>query len=486
MEKITTTTSPTRDKTECNQDRFEFPDLISRKVVFEVNEQFVTANAGTILLAHMDRNQKIMETFSECFVDHRRPELVEHSLESLLRQRVYGIAMGYEDLNDHDRLRADPLLAACCGRNDVEGRNRSPEDEGKPLAGKSTLNRLELSAQDLDAKYKKIKPKVDCLEAFFIEFFVDNLPKRTREVILDLDTTDDLIHGDQEGSFYHAYYDNYCYCPLYVFCGGMPVVSKLRTGESEHIEDTVEIMGQVVKTLRKRFGRSLKILLRADSGFSRVELIRFCREEEVDFLFGFGGNKILKRLVRETMRQAQSMFEYNKSENEKLYKELKYKPKTSGWKQEPKYRVVAKCEVNEQGTNTRFVMTSLPIGRIEACGLYEDIYCARGDMENRIKEQKLDLKSDRTSTHWMASNQLRLWFSTLAYLLVHRLRSLIFQGTKWAKATCARIRLDFFKVAATVKTSCRRVVVSINAGYPYKEVWDLALGRLLQLKTKET
>ncbi len=486
MEKITTTTSPTRDKTECNQDRFEFPDLISRKVVFEVNEQFVTANAGTILLAHMDRNQKIMETFSECFVDHRRPELVEHSLESLLRQRVYGIAMGYEDLNDHDRLRADPLLAACCGRNDVEGRNRSPEDEGKPLAGKSTLNRLELSAQDLDAKYKKIKPKVDCLEAFFIEFFVDNLPKRTREVILDLDTTDDLIHGDQEGSFYHAYYDNYCYCPLYVFCGGMPVVSKLRTGESEHIEDTVEIMGQVVKTLRKRFGRSLKILLRADSGFSRVELIRFCREEEVDFLFGFGGNKILKRLVRETMRQAQSMFEYNKSENEKLYKELKYKPKTSGWKEEPKYRVVAKCEVNEQGTNTRFVMTSLPIGRIEACGLYEDIYCARGDMENRIKEQKLDLKSDRTSTHWMASNQLRLWFSTLAYLLVHRLRSLIFQGTKWAKATCARIRLDFFKVAATVKTSCRRVVVSINAGYPYKEVWDLALGRLLQLKTKET
>ncbi len=483
MQKLTTTTSPTRDKTECNQDRFEFPDLISRKVVFEANEQFVTANAGSILLAHMDRNQKIMETFSECFVDHRRGELVEHSLESLLRQRVYGIAMGYEDLNDHDRLRADPLLAACCGRNDVEGRNRSVEDEGKPLAGKSPLNRLELSAQDLDTKYKKIRPKVDCLESFFIEFFVDNLPKRTKEVVLDLDTTDDLIHGMQEGSFYHAYYDNYCYCPLYVFCGGMPVVSKLRTGESEHIQDTVEIMGRVVKALRKRLGRKLKILLRADSGFSRVELIRFCREEEVGFLFGFGGNKILKRLTRETMSQAQSMFEYNKSDKEKLYKELKYKPQTSGWKEEPKYRVVAKCEVNEQGSNTRFVMTNLPVSRIEARGLYEDIYCARGDMENRIKEQKLDLKSDRTSTHWMASNQLRLWFSTLAYLLVHRFRSLIFQGTKWAKATCARIRLDFFKVAATVKTSCRRVVVSINAGYPYKEVWDLALGRLLQLKT---
>ena len=483
MENLTATTSPTRDKTECNQDRFEFPDLISRKVVFEADEQFVTANAGTILLAHLDRNQKIMETFSECFVDHRRAELVEHSLESLLRQRVYGIAMGYEDLNDHDRLRADPLLAACCGRNDVEGRNRSGEDEGKPLAGRSTLNRLELSAQDLDAKYKKIKPKVDCLEAFFIDYFVDNLPKRTREVVLDLDTTDDLIHGDQEGSFYHAYYDNYCYCPLYVFCGGMPVVSKLRTGESEHIEDTVEIMGKVVKALRRRFGRKLKILWRGDSGFSRVELIQFCREEKVDFLFGFGGNKILKRLVRGTLQQVQNMLEYNKSEKEKLYRELKYKPGTDGWKAEPKYRIVAECEVNEQGTNTRFVMTSLPISRIEARGLYEDIYCARGDMENRIKEQKLDLKSDRTSTHWMAGNQLRLWFSTLAYLLVHRLRSLIFQGTKWAKATCARIRLDFFKVAATVKTSCRRVVVSITAGYPHKEVWDLVLGRLLQLKT---
>jgi hypothetical protein len=483
MQKLTTTTSPTQDKTECNQDRFEFPDLISRKVVFEANEQFVTGNAGGILLANIDRNQKIIESFAECFVDHRRAELVEHSLESLLRQRVYVIAMGYEDLNDHDRLRADPLLAACCGRDDVEGRNRSPEDEGKPLAGKSTLNRLELSAQDPDCKYKKITPKVDCLEAFFIDYFVDNLPKRTKEVVLDLDTTDDLIHGDQEGNFYHAYYDNYCYCPLYVFCGGMPVVSRLRTAESEHIEDTVEVMDKVVKALRKRFGHSLKILLRADSGFSRVELIQFCREEEVDFLFGFGGNKILKRLVRGTMRQVQGMFEYNKSENEKLYRELKYKPKTPGWKEEPKYRVVAKCEVNEQGTNTRFVMTSLPISRIDARGLYEDIYCARGDMENRIKEQKLDLKSDRTSTHWMASNQLRLWFSTLAYLLIHRLRNLIFQGTKWAKATCSRIRLDFFKVAATVKTSCRRVVVSINAGYPYKEVWDLALGRLLQLKT---
>jgi hypothetical protein len=326
-------------------------------------------------------------------------------------------------------------------------------------------------------------PKMDCLESFFIENFVDNLPRQTKRVVLDLDTTDDLIHGLQEGRFYHGYYDNYCYCTLYVFCGGMPVVSKLRTADSEHVEDTVEIMGKVVTALRKRFGRSLKILWRGDSGFSRVELIQFCREQEVDFLFGFGANKLLKRLVRGTMHEVQSMIEYNKSDKEKLYKELKYKPKTSGWKEEPKYRVVAKCEVNEQGTNTRFIMTSLTNNRIGARELYEDFYCARGDMENRIKEQKLDLKSDRTSTHWMASNQLRLWFSTLAYLLIHRLRDLIFEGTKWARATCSRIRLDFFKIAATVTTSCRRVVVRITAGYPYKEVWDLALRRLLQLKT---
>ena len=386
MDKLTTTTLPTRDKTECHQKGFEFPDLISRKIVFEANEQFVSGNAGGILLAHLDRNQKIIETFAGCFVDHRRSELIEHSIENLLRQRVYGIALGYEDLNDHERLRTDPLLAACCGRNDVEGRNRRLQNEGKPLAGKSTLNRLELSAQDQNSKYKKIMPKMDCLESFFIENFVDNLPRQTKRVVLDLDTTDDLIHGLQEGRFYHGYYDNYCYCPLYVFCGGMPVVSKLRTADSEHVEDTVEIMGKVVTGLRKRFGRSLKILWRGDSGFSRVELIQFCREQEVDFLFGFGANKLLKRLVRGTMHEVQSMIEYNKSDKEKLYKELKYKPKTSGWKEEPKYRVVAKCEVNEQGTNTRFIMTSLTNNRIGARELYEDFYCARGDMENRIKQ----------------------------------------------------------------------------------------------------
>ncbi len=229
-------------------------------------------------------------------------------------------------------------------------------------------------------------PKMDCLESFFIENFVDNLPRQTKRVVLDLDTTDDLIHGLQEGRFHHGYYDNYCYCPLYVFCGGMPVVSKLRTADSEHVEDTVEIMGKVVTALRKRFGRSLKTLWRGDSGFSRVELIQFCREQEVDFLFGFGANKLLKRLVRGTMHEVQSMIEYNKSDKDKLYKELKYKPKTSGWKEEPKYRVVAKCEVNEQGTNTRFIMTSLTKNRIGARELYEDFYCARGDMENRIKE----------------------------------------------------------------------------------------------------
>ncbi|HIG27665.1 MAG TPA: IS1380 family transposase [Verrucomicrobiales bacterium] len=277
-------------------------------------------------------------------------------------------------------------MATCCGRNDVEGRNRRLQNEGKPLAGKSTLNRLELSAQDQNSKYKKIMPKMDCLESFFIENFVDNLPRQTKRVVLDLDTTDDLIHGLQEGRFHHGYYDNYCYCPLYVFCGGMPVVSKLRTADSEHVEDTVEIMGKVVTALRKRFGRSLKTLWRGDSGFSRVELIQFCREQEVDFLFGFGANKLLKRLVRGTMHEVQSMIEYNKSDKDKLYKELKYKPKTSGWKEEPKYRVVAKCEVNEQGTNTRFIMTSLTKNRIGARELYEDFYCARGDMENRIKE----------------------------------------------------------------------------------------------------
>lgn len=484
MQNNTATTPPARCNTECNQDRFEFPFLISRKVVIEGDEQFVTGNAGAVLLAQAERNEKIMERFAECFVDMRKQAFVEHSLEAMLRQRVYGIALGYEDLNDHDRLRLDPLLAACCGRDDVEGRDRiAAEDKGKPLAGKSTLNRMELSAQDLDLKYKKIHPKTECIESFFIKNFVESLPKRTKKVILDLDTTDDLIHGMQEGRFFHGYYDDYCFCPLYIFCGAMPVVSKLRTSDSEHIEDTVQLMDKVVKALRERFGRKLKILWRGDSGFGRVELIRFCREQEVGFVLGFSSNKVLKRLARGTMRTVEGMKKFNESDSEKLYKELRYKPKTEGWESERKYRVVTKCEVNEQGPNTRFIMTNLPDAQIEARELYEDLYCGRGDMENHIKQQKLDLKSDRTSTHWMASNQLRLWFTTLAYLMVHRLRNLVFAGTQWARATCSRIRLDFFRVAATVTTSCRRVVVRISAGYPYKETWNIALGRLTRLKT---
>jgi len=442
----------------------------------------VSTDAGCLLVGQLDRSFGITKRLAQCFKDRRNQDLIEHDLLTLIRQRVYGLATGYEDLNDHDFLRVDPILAAACGQDDVFGKQRRrAEDRGKGLAGKSTFNRVELGAGlNEDDRYKRVQADLEQIEDFFIEEFVRSVEKATVGVILDIDTSCAPVYGEQEQRFFHGYYDQYCLLPLFMFCGAFPVVARLRSAESEQLDDTIRVVEKVVKGLRqKRPG--IKILLRGDSGFCRVELMRWCEGQDVDYVFGLPGNAVLKRICRGVMRSAKSMMEYNRpkgSTAERLFKEFKYRAKD--WKPDPKRRVVCKAECTLEGENPRFVITNLSAEEFAMQELYEQIYCARGNMENRIKEQFLDLKAGRISTHYVRSNQLRMAFSTVAYLLMHHLRSRALSGTEMETATCGTIRQKLLKVGAVVKLSCRRLLVSISAAYPFQEVWNLAASRILK------
>lgn len=481
MKNIKQQTDAPQVKTDCNQLALEFPELISRIVVVQTNDHHVTSDAGALLLAQVDRNEKLIEDFAAgCFIDHRDPDWVEHPLKKLLRQRIYGIALGYEDVNDHESLKFDPLIAALCGVDDVEGEHRLHEaDQGNPLAGKSTLNRLELSAQETDGRYRKIQCCPEAIEDWFIEHFVQSVPRKRSRVVLDIDTTNDSIHGDQEGRFFHGYYDEYCFKPLYIFCGDFPVVAALRTSESEHLEDTLRLIEKITAALRKRFGRRLEIVIRGDNEFCRQEIMLACEALKIRYVLGLRNNEVLHREIQPTLRRARRQMEFNGTEGERLYRDFRYKAKDwSGYKR----RVIGKGEWNLRGANPRFIITNVPRSEIEAGELYEKVYCARGDMENRIKEQQLDLLADRTSAHHLKSNQLRLWFSTMAYLMIHRLRELVLAGTELAGATCGTIRLKLFKIGAQVKTSCRRVLITLSKSYPLSALWEEAARRLLGLR----
>jgi hypothetical protein len=467
--------------THCNQSTLQFPGLISRPIVVQADAPHVTSDGGSILLGQLDASFGYTRRFAACFADQRDPDWVEHGLLTMLRQRVYAIGLGYEDLNDHDQLRGDPLLAAVCGHEDPEGTQRRNErDQGKPLAGKSTLNRLELKAQEKeDRRYKKIVAKPEAIEDYFIAEFVRSLDKKTGRIVLDLDLTEDPLYGQQEGRFFHGYYDSYCYLPLYIFCGKWPVVARLRTADQHHCEDTLKTVAKVVAALRAKFPR-LRIVVRADSGFCRDELMSWCEAHHVQYLLGLARNPVLQRILRGSLRSAQSMLAYNQSQAERVFKDFRYRAQNWG---KNKRRVVGKAEWSGQGANPRFIITNIPAQEIGARELYEQEYCGRGEMENRIKEQHLDLRADRTSTHWLASNQLRLWFSTLAYLLMNQLRERALAGTELAQATCGTIRLKLMKIGAVVKVSARRMLVSLSAHHPMKELWFTVASNLLMVNT---
>lgn len=462
--------------TDCNLQSLLFPELTTLPVTVDFDAGHVSSDGGGLLLARLDRSHRYLKRFAQCFTDHRDPELIEHGLLELLRQRVYGLALGYEDLNDHDRLCTDPLLASLCGKKDPLGRERHRrQDQGKALSGKSTLNRLELTpaGADASARYKKIVADPEVLEDFFIAEYVRSLSKETTRVTLDLDATDDPLHGDQEGKFFHGYYGGYCYLPLYIFDGDWPVLSWLRTSDRDASDGALEKVQKITAALRRRFP-AIKIRLRADSGFCRDGLMSWCELNGLTCLFGLARNPVLERQLKPALDQARKLSEADAGRPARVFVEMTYSARK--W-HAPRW-VIGKAEWTQGSANPRFIITNENPLEFNARELYEKEYCGRGEMENRVKEQQLDLYADRTSSGTMRANQLRLWFSTLAYLLLNQLRRVGLKGTELARATCGTIRLRLLKIGAVVRVSARRVRVSLSSAWPWRQLLAQVAGRL--------
>ena len=387
------------------------------------------------------------------------------------------MALGYEDLNDHDELRHDPLIAVLVGKKDPEGGTRiRKQDKGKAMAGKSTLNRLELTPAEpteTDMRYKKIIMKQEQIDRLFVDIFLQAHAEAPKEIILDVDATDDPLHGNQEGRFFHGYYMNYCYLPLYIFCGEFLLCARLRPSNIDAAEGTVDELERIVEQIRSTWPE-VKIIVRGDSGFCREKIMCWCEAHGIDFVFGLAKNDRLKAIIDEELQQAKQLYEETKKAA-RVFKDFRYETLKS-WNRER--RVIAKAEYLNKGSNPRFVVTSINMKDMDTHIVYEKLYCARGDMENRIKEQQLWLYADRTSTSRMRANQLRLYFSSVAYMLMQALRRIGLKGTKMATAQCNTIRLKLFKIGAQVKISVRNVWVSLASGYPYLDLFRQVYGNL--------
>jgi len=420
----------------------------------------------------MDARLGITERLAACFTDHRDPDLIEHSVLDLVRQRVYGLALGYEDLNDHDELKWDPLLALAVGKEDVEGKaRRRPADTGKVIASSSTLNRLELTPADANgrSRYKKIVHHPEKVEAFLPDTFLDSFARAPNEIVLDFDATDDPVHGDQEGKFFHGYYGCYCYLPLYVTCGDHVLVAKLRTSNRDAADGSTEILTYLVQRIRQRWPE-VRIVVRGDSGFARDGFMTWCESNGVYYLLGLARNERLLDKIGPEQAQARDLHQTTKRAS-RVFAQFDYRTLNS-WSRSR--RVIAKAEHLDKGANPRFIVTNLPEDFAAPNILYEKHYCARGDMENRIKEQQLDLFADRTSTGLLRANQLRIWFSAAAYLLLSAVRRVGLKGTSLAKATCGSIRLKLLKLGAQVKISVRRFLIHFATACPYQEIFHHA------------
>jgi hypothetical protein len=428
----------------------------------------ITSDAGGLLLREVEAKTGLLGDLARCFDDFRDPELIEHSVEELIKQRVFGLALGYEDLNDHDQLRADPLLATLVGKRDVTGEDRcDPRDRGKPLAGKSTLNRLELTPPraSVKSRYKKIVARQRDIARWFVEAFLQLTPEPPKEIILDLDATDVPIYGHQPGRFFHGYYDGYCYLPLYIFCGEHLLLAKLRPADIDAAQGSVKQVAWIVEQIRQQWPE-VRIILRGDSGFCRDALMLWCEEHRVDYVFGLAKNKRLTKILGGELHQMKLQFQAT-GEPARTFQDFVYRTHKS-WSRER--RVVGKAEHLAKGANPRFVVTSLSTERLAAQALYEDLYCARGDMENRIKEQRW-LFAERTSCQSLRANQLRLWLSSAAYVLVQALRQHGLRQTPLAKAQCATIRTKLLKIGAIVRVTVRRVWFALAESCPYQAIF---------------
>jgi len=486
-------------QTECTPDIFGFEAVEGRQVIAAFDGGAITSNAGALLLGATDRAIRMVDRLASCFVDRRSQAQVEHSVATLVGQRIFAIALGYEDLNDHETLRHDPLMAVLAGK--LEARRA----DCAAVAGKSTLNRLELSKPE-PSRYHKISYDAEAVDRLFVDLFLEAHRTAPRQITLDLDATDDPLHGEQEGRFFHGYYKSYCYLPLYIFCGRHLLCAKLRRANIDASAGSVEEVARIVAQIRERWPE-VRILLRADSGFTRDELMTWCEQNDIDYLFGLAKND---RLTAEIAAELAEAAEENRQSGKpaRRFKDFCYRTRKSWSRQR---RVVGKAEwmipsvaESESATkprrkkknkksikvgdidlatlegraNPRFVVTSLQAGQYQARALYEKLYCARGEMENRIKECQLDLFADRTSTRTMRANQLRLWLSSMAYVLISALRRIALAATRFADATCGTIRLKLFKIGAQVRISVRRIKFSMASAFPYTDVFRTAWAAL--------
>ena len=465
-------------ETQCIPTQLEFHALGKREVVGKFDGGNITSDAGGLLLRETEKRTGILSGFAKCFDDLRDSELIEHTVAELVAQRVYGLALGYEDLNDHDDLRRDPLLAVLVGKEDPEGESRiRQQDKGKAMAGKSTLNRLELTPANptgADLRYKKVIMKPEEIDRLLVDVFLQSHAKPPEQIVLDVDATDDPLHGNQEGRFFHGYYMNYCYLPLYIFCGESLLCARLRPSNIDASEGTVEELERIVGQIRNAWPE-VKIIVRGDSDFCRDQIMSWCEARQIDYTFGLAKNERLKAMIAAELEQAHQLYEETRKAA-RVFKDFRYQTLES-WTRER--RVIAKAEHLDKGANPRFVVTSIDPQVMDGQTLYERLYCARGEMENRIKEQQLWLFADRTSTGRMRANQLRLYFSSIAYLLMHALRRLGLRGTEMAAAQCSTIRLKLLKVGAQVKVTVRKVWVSLAGGYPYAELFERVYGNLM-------
>jgi hypothetical protein len=446
--------------TECNQETFAFTAHFSRRVEAEFTAGQVSTDSGALLLREVDRRINLLDRLASCFSDGRMPLLVKHQLPEMLSQRIYGLALGYEDLNDHEQLRSDPLLGLLSGKRELDG----------PLAGKSTLNRLELTGRSL--RYHKVGYSAEAIDRLLTDLYIESHAAPPTQIVLDLDATDIPVYGHQPERFFHGYYDSYCYLPLYIFAGDQLLCARLRPANRDAAAGAVEEVSRIVAQLRQRWP-GVKIVLRADSGFCREQLMGWCDENHVAYLLGLARNQRLAKIIGAQMQQAR-VFHQITGKAARVFTEFSYRTKKS-WS--CSRRVVAKAEFLDKGENPRFVVTSLAADEWPAQHLYEKFYCARGEMENRIKEQ-MCLFADRLSTDQMKGNQLRLYFSALAYTLMEALRRLGLKDTEWAQARVDTIRLKLFKIGAVVRISVRRVLLQLSSAYPWKDNYAAAFHAL--------
>lgn len=466
-------------ETECTPGRLGFTRHGRREVVGGFDGGAITSDGGALLLREVEKHTNLLEGFAKCFTDYRRQDRIEHPLKDLVAQRTLGLCLGYEDLNDHDELRRDPLLALAVGKKDLEGKSREKlRDKGKPLAGKSTLNRMELTPDNPAVeRYKKIDVDPEAVDQFFLDRFFttykEDFAQPPSEVWLDLDNSDIKLHGEQEGAFYNGYYREYCYLPFYIFCGDHLLCSRLLTADGDPARATVEELERIVAAIRAEWPEA-RIVVRGDSGFCRDPILTWCEQNDVDYVIGLAKNS---RLIKEIENElVEALWEYEDTgEAARVFKDFNYQTRKS-WSRER--RVIAKAEHLEKGSNPRFVVTSESFSQVPAKELYENDYCLRGEAENRIKEQQLYLFGARASAETMRANQLRIYFSSVAYMLMAALRLLGLEDTDLESARTDTIRNKLFKIGAKVRVTARKVWVSFSSAFPYADLFAKVLENL--------